>query len=272
MEREEIIEKFSEFLRDFYYNDLTAAVNEGRKSIEIDFSILDRFDTELSDYLSENPEEVLPLAEEAIKQIDLLGEPHLRIKFFALPGSKEIRIRNIRSEHIGKLIVVDGFVKKASDVRPEVSEAIFQCPECGKNISVIQTERVIRPPFECECGCRKGFRLVDQKLYDARWITIEEAPEITSGERPSQINIFLKEDLTTPRMQNRTDPGNRIKVVGILKQLARRMKGTQSRQMEIYIDANSIESMELEWEELEIGSEDEKKLSNWPEIRKYTTS
>ncbi|MGC8812442.1 MAG: minichromosome maintenance protein MCM [Candidatus Aenigmatarchaeota archaeon] len=271
MERENITEKFVEFLREEYYNELVTAVNEGRKSIHIDFSLLDSFDPELADYLLENPEEVLELAEESIKQIDLPGEPKLRIRIFNLPESREIRIRNIRAEHIGKLIAVDGIVKRASEIRPEVSEVVFSCPECGKEITVIQTERIIQTPVECECGNRKGFKILKnkQKLYDARWIAIEEPFEIVSGERPSEIMVFLKEDLTSPRMQNKTDPGNRIKVVGILKELPKRVKGTRSRQVEIYIEANSVESIEVEWEELEITPEDEKKileLAKDPEI------
>ena len=261
MEREQILEKFSEFLRDFYYDELIAAVSENKKSVEIDFSLFDKFDTEISDYTLENPEEVLAIAEDAVEQIDLAGKPRLKIRFFNLPENKQIRIRNIRSEHIGKLISVDGMVRRASEIRPEVSEAIFTCPECDNRITEIQTERIIRPPFECDkCSCKRGFRLVDQKLYDARWVAIEEPFEITTGERPSEIMIFLKEDLTTTRMQNKTEPGNRIKTVGILKQIPKRVKGTRSRQMEIYIDANHVENVEMEWEELELSPDDEKKI------------
>ncbi|MEM5869853.1 MAG: LAGLIDADG family homing endonuclease [Candidatus Aenigmatarchaeota archaeon] len=269
MEREEIVEKFAEFLREYYYNELVSAASEGKKSLVVDFSLLDKFNPELASYLLDNPEEVLSAAEESLKQIDLPGQPSMRIRIFNLPEERQIRIRNIRAEHIGKLISVDGIVKRASEIRPEVYEAVFQCSECGSKITVLQTERFIKPPNECECGNRRNFKLVDQKLYDARWITIEEPFEITSGERPSEIMVFLKEDLTSPKMQNKTDPGNRIKVVGILKQIPRRVRGTRSRQLEIYIDANSVESVEVEWEELEITPEDEKRileLAKDPEI------
>jgi replicative DNA helicase Mcm len=269
MEREEIISRVTEFLREFYYNDLIEAATEGRKSIVIDFSLLDRFDTDLADYLLEFPDESLPATEEATRQIDLPAEAKIKLRFVNLPESKNIRIRSIRAEHVGKMIAVDGTVKRASEVRPEVSEAIFQCLQCGTKHTVIQTEVFLRVPIECDCGNMKNFKLIEQKLYDARWIVIEEPFEITSGERPSDIRIFLKEDLTSLKMQNKTDPGNRIKIVGILKQLPRRIKGATSRQMEIYIDTNSIESIEVEWEELEITPEDEKKiieLANDPEI------
>lgn len=260
MENEDIIEKFSEFLTEFYYNELTTAINEGKMSVLVDFSLFDKFDPDLADYTLENPNEVFPVLNQAVERIDIPGETKLIVRFFNLPEGKNIRIRNLRSEHIGKLLAVDGIVKRASDIRPEVSEAIFQCPSCGAQIAVIQEERKIRPPTECECGYRKKFKLVGHKLYDARWITIEEPFEITSGERPSDITIFLKEDLTSPRMQNKTEPGNRIKVVGTLKEMPRRVKGTASRQMDIYVDANSIESVEVEWEELEVTEEDEQKI------------
>jgi replicative DNA helicase Mcm len=262
MEREEVIDKFSEFLTKKYYLDLLTAANENRKSIEIDFKLLEMFDAELADYLLDNAEEALMIFQECLNNIDI-SDPKIRLRFFNLPESREIRIRNIRSEHIGKMIVVDGIVKRASEVRPEVSEAIFECVECGTRMSIIQTERTISYPSECEnpsCGSRKKFKLVDRKLFDARWIVVEEPFEITSGERPSDLMIYLKEDLTSPKMQNKTDPGNRIKVVGILKELPKKIKGSRSRQMDIYLDANHVQSVDIEWEDVELTPEDEKKI------------
>lgn len=275
MEREDILERFHDFLNEFYKSDLITAVNEGRQSVRIDFSLVDKFDIELADQILENPEETIGIAEEAIRKIDTgLGEAKIRLRFFNLPESREIRIRNIRSEHIGKMIVVDGMVKRASEIRPEVLEAVFECPQCGNRMTIIQKEKTIRAPLKCDndsCRNMRGFTIVGQKLFDARWIVIEELFEVTAGERPSDLTVYLKEDLTTPRMQNRTDPGNRIKVVGILKELPKRIKGTRSRQMEIFLEANFVESIEAEWDEIEINTEDEQKileLARDPEIYK----
>jgi replicative DNA helicase Mcm len=262
MEKEKIAEIFSQFIRENYYEKLVKAVSENVGFLLIDFSLLDKFSPELASYLLENPEETIEACEEAIKQIDTgLGEAELRLRFVNLPEDRQIRIRNIRSQHLGKMIVVDGFVKRASEIRPEVCETVYQCPECGNTITITQKERALKTPERCEaCGNKKGFKLVKQKFYDARWIVVEEPYEITTGERPSELMIYLKEDLTSPKMQNKTEPGNRIKVVGVLKELPRKVKGTRSRQMEIYLDANSIESIEVGWEELEITPEDEKKI------------
>lgn len=261
MEQADAIERFSEFFSEFYKDELVQSVAEGNESFAVDYSLLDKFDIELSDYMLEQSEEAIAAAQESIGQIDTgLTEAKIIARFFNLPESRKIRIRNVRSKHINKLIEVDGIVKRASEIRPEVSEAVFVCPDCGANITIIQGERAMQTPSRCECGNKRGFKMINQKLYDTRWIAIEEPFEITTGERPSEIMVFLKEDLTSLKMRNRTDPGNRIKVVGILKQLPRRSKGKASRQLEIYVDSNYIEGVEIEWEDLEITPEDEEKI------------
>ena len=152
MEREEIVEKFSEFLNEYYLSDLLTAVNEDKKFIAVDFSLIEKFNTSLADELLENPDLFFEAAEDAIQRIDIgLEETKTKVRFFNLPESKQVRVRNLRTEHIGKLIAVDGIVKRASEIRPEVSEAIFTCPDCGNKITVIQTERVVRSPIHCDC-------------------------------------------------------------------------------------------------------------------------
>ena len=122
MEKRDFVENVSEFLNENYENELASALVEGKKSLEIDFSLLEKFDTEMADFFLESPEEALKATEKAaLEQIDTgFGEAKLRIRLFNLPKSKEIRIRNVRAEHIGKMIVIDGLVKRSSDIRPEV--------------------------------------------------------------------------------------------------------------------------------------------------------
>jgi len=143
-------EKFIDFFGEYYVKEIAKAISEERGYIEVDFSLIDKFDIELADLLLENPEETLKIAEEALKEISSTYSPsediQIRIRLFNLPESREIRIRNLRSKHIGKLIVTEGIVKRASEIRPEISEAVFECLNCGNKISVIQTERVISAP------------------------------------------------------------------------------------------------------------------------------
>jgi len=263
-------EKFEEFFRQFYEKDLLAVAAQGKKSIEIHFSDLDRFDPSLADKLLNDPEVILDAAREAITNMDFPeGRVEIEPRFKNLPETVNLRIRNLRSKHIGKFLSLDGVVRRASEVKPEIDVAIFQC-SCGTKTSIKQTERTLRPPIICEaCGKKGPFELIDKKLFDARWIFIEEPFEIVSGEKPGEVSVYLKTDLTIPEMQRKTDPGNRIKVNGIVKEIRKTYRGKMKTQMDIYIDANHVDPTELEWEEVTISPEDEleiKKLANDPDV------
>jgi replicative DNA helicase Mcm len=258
------VENFEEFFNQYYEKDLLAAAAKGKKSIIVDFLLLDKFDPELADKLLNDPEEILKVARDAISNIDLPeGRLEIEPRFKNLPDRFNIRIRNLRSEHIGKFICLDGVVRRASEVKPEVAVAIYQCPLCETKIEVEQKERTLKPPARCdnpECRTKSGFILIDRKLFDARWVFIEEPFEIVTGEKPGDVSVYLKEDLTTPEMQRKTDPGNRLKVNGIVKEIRRILRGKMKTQMDIYVEANYVEPTEIEWEEVLITPEDEEKI------------
>jgi len=267
-------EKFEEFFMQYYEKDLLAAALSGKKSFIVDFSLLDKFDPELADKFLSSPEEILKVAREAILNIDLSeGKLQIEPRFKNLPQRFDLRIRNLRSEHIGKFVSLDGVVRRASEVKPEVNIAVYQCPECGWKMEIEQTERYLTPPLICgnpECGRKSGFGSpIETKLFDARWIFIEEPFEIVSGERPGEVSVYLKEDLTSPEMQRKTDPGNRLRVNGIIKDVKKIFRGKMRTQMDIFVEANYVEPTEIEWEEVVITPEDEeeiKKLANDPEV------
>jgi len=265
------VEQFEEFFSHEYQKELMAAATTGKKSIEVDFVLLDKQYPELADKLLNDPENILKAAKEAIKSVDVPSESKLEIepRFKNLPERFNIRIRSLRSEHIGKFVCLDGVVRRASEVKPEVSIAIYECPDCGAKLSVEQTERFLKEPLVCECGRKGGFKQIDRKLFDVRWIFIEEPFEIVTGEKPGEVSVYLKEDLTTPEMQRKTDPGNRLRINGIVKEIKKVFRGKMKTQMDIFVEANYVEAAEIEWEEVVINPEDEEKikeLANDPDV------
>ncbi|MBI4171004.1 MAG: minichromosome maintenance protein MCM [Candidatus Aenigmarchaeota archaeon] len=245
-----------QFLHEKYLAELHKALNED-KAVVIDFSVFDRFDPVTADQLLEDPENVLKAFREAAESI---VQEKIHVRFRNLPESRHIRIRNLRARHMNRLWTVDATIKSASEVKPQIYEAVFECPECAKKIPVVQETNILQKPGQCECGRRGDFSLVEKKLYDVRWLQGIEPFEITTGEQPGEISILLKEDLTTPRMQKKTDPGSRLTIVGVLKELPKRIKGKLSTKMDMYIEATYAEPSEIEFEELEITEEDEKKI------------
>ncbi len=264
------------FFRQVYEKEILEAARKGRKSVVVSFKDLDRFSPELADRLLNEPDAVLAEAREAVASIALLEAPEMEVRFKDLPEDRTVRIRSIRSSHIGKFICVEGVVRRASEVKPEISVAVYQCPDCGSNIEVEQKERTIKPPAMCNCGRRGNFPLVDKKLFDARWIVLEEPFEMSMGERPGQVTVYLKNDLTTPDMQRKTDPGNRLKITGVIREIKKTVRGKVKTQMDFFLEANYVEPTETEWEEIEISREDEeriKKLASDPDVyRKLVSS
>ena len=160
------------------------------------------------------------------------------------------------------MIVVEGIIRQASDVRPEVVNAKFECPSCGTVISVLQMEKKFREPSRCSCGRKGSFKLLSKEMVDTQRLVVEESPEsLSGGEQPKRINVFLKEDLVEPRMEEKTTPGSRVKIIGILEEVPIPMKtGGLSTRFELAIEANNIIPLEETFEELDISEEDERQI------------
>jgi replicative DNA helicase Mcm len=245
---------------DFYKKEVGKSLRKGEKVIYIDFMQLTEFSNKLSDEVLSNPEEVLRLIELAIEESGLVKDVRVRLK--NLPKTQELKVRNIRSKHLNEMIVIEGIIRQASDVRPQVVNAKFECPSCGTVIAVLQIEKKFREPSRCSCGRRGGFKLISKEMVDTQRLVIEEAPEsLSGGEQPKRLNVFVKEDLVEPRMEEKTTPGARVKVIGVLKEVPVPLhSGGLSTRFELAIEVNNIIPLEETFEELEINEEDEKQI------------
>ncbi len=256
----EQVERFQEFLEANYKKQIHETVSKGFKSLVIDFSELTRFDHELADLLLEEPEEVVKAAELAVEQFDI-KEP-IRIRLKNLPKSQQMRIKDIRSKHINKLLYFEAIVRQSSDVRPQVVCAKFECPACGSVITILQLETKFKEPARCTCGRRGKFRLLNKDLVDAQRLVVEEAPEdLEGGAQPKRMSVFLKEDLVEPKMEKKTTPGCKIGVVGTVKEIPIILKsGVTSTRYDLMIEANYLEPIQEEFTEIELDPEDEEEI------------
>jgi len=273
MEAAEIINKFKEFFEKDYEAKLKDRVRKGNHFIGVDFSDLLNFDHELSDYLLDNPEDAVVAAEEAVK--DCVDEEikKFNIRFLNLPKNQTVLVRNIRSKHIGKLLVIEGVVRQKSDVRPQVTSAKFECPSCGNIINVLQLDKTFKEPNKCGCGRKGKFRLLKKELVDAQGLVLEEDPEnLQGGEQPKRMNVLLKDDLVSPLSERKTNPGSKIKIIGTIKEVpifSRR--GSKTTRFDLLIEANNFETIEENFYEVEITKEEDKeikKLSKDPKVYK----
>jgi len=252
-----------------YKKDIGESIRKGRKVVFVDFDDLASNSPVLAEALMSNPEEILQLLEVALEESGLIKTP--RIRFNNLPETQKVKIRTIRAEHLEQLIFFEGLVRQASEVRPQVINARFECPSCGTVISVLQIEKKFREPSRCSCGRKGQFRLLSKTMVDAQRLVIEETPEaLIGGEQPRRMNVFLKEDLVEPIMEEKTTPGSRVRILGVLKEVPVPLpSGAISTRFDLAIEANNIVPLETTYEELDISEEDELRileLSEDPEL------
>ncbi|MFH1445032.1 MAG: LAGLIDADG family homing endonuclease [Nanoarchaeota archaeon] len=254
--RIEFIAKIKEFLHENYETEMTSASMEN-KALDVDYSTLHKYNSEIADLLLIEPDNVFEIINEAVKDIDLPNP--FNVRFYNLPELTSIR--NLRSRHLSKLISVEGTVRRASEIRPEITESFWECSECGEEIIQPIRASIIMRPFQCTndtCRSRKAFKQTGKKMVDTRWITIEEPFELTEGDRPSQVTIVLIDDLVSPEMRRITDPGNRLKISGILRETP---KGkSYSTKLEFFIDGNHVEPLEIGWHHIDISESDKERI------------
>ena len=262
MDTQEQIILFKEFIEQEYVADLLENARVGNNTLNIDFKRLAKFDVALAEDLLEAPEEVIKAIEIAVEQFDLLTKVRFNIRFFNLPSSQKIMIRDIRSKHIGKFLCVEGAVRQKSDVRPQVTSARFECPSCGNVIPVLQLDTKFNEPSRCGCGRKGKFRLLSKELVDAQSIYLEEAAEdLDGGEQPKRMKVFLKDDLASPLSDKKTNPGSRIIVFGWVKEVPVVLRtGGQSTRFDLMIEANYVDSLGEEFGDIKITPEEIKQI------------
>jgi replicative DNA helicase Mcm len=256
------LSSFEDFFNERYRQDLEkmSEFYPGKRSLEVDFKKLDAFDSSLADELIKKPYALLRSAKDAILQLNVVAldggalKPHVR--FFNIPKEHRVDIRDINSSLINTFISVEGIITKITDVKPRIIEAVFQCRHCGRIYTVAQSDLTgkLSEPGVCACE-RKNFELLQEqsKFIDTQKAEIQEPLEVLrGGEQAKKTAVWLLDDLT-----NKLIPGDKVEVAGVLQLQNPKYKGSI---YDTFIDANHVNKLEKEFEELELNKEDMKKI------------
>ncbi len=253
--------RFKSFLKEYCWNEILQLANEypDVRSLYIPFQTINLFDRSLSLEVLESPEKTIRGLEESLKEIDLPVDKsldHAHIRIVNIPS--KVAIGNLRSSHLGKFVAIEGMIRKATEVRPRITKAAFQCMRCGYITYVEQNSFKFEEPFAgCEeetCGKKGPFKvLIDESTFiDAQKLQIQEPPEDLRGAQSQGIDIDADDDIAGLVL-----PGQRIVINGILKSRQRTLKDGKSTYFDIVLEANSIEMLESAYDEVEISSSDE---------------
>lgn len=260
-----IIEQIREF-QDFIKSDknLEYKAKTCDKHIIIDFADLIKWSDVFGSELLDNPEDTLKTFEKAIEYLREDMEKDIKIRFINIDKipSCNIRIRDIRVSDWGKFKVITGVIKHISDITGEVTTRKFECPLCGNILNIIQD--LFSPkkePTRCGCGRKGKFIEIDAEKIDSQRMVIEEDFETIEGtQQPKRMDILLQYGLCSKEIERFNTLGSRVAITGIIFARPKITHGKITNELEKYLYANYIQSLDEKYKELEITEEDKQKI------------
>ena len=265
-------ERFQEFLSTLqtekeehkYRKRLGQLSGSGQRHIVVDFEDLISFDSELAKLLIDRPDEYLPYIERSAWAQLKIEDPEyaeltkrVRVRFRKLP--ERYSLRRIGAEHLGKLLLLDGIIVRATPVKPLVTRAAFQCRKCNSITYVEQVGLLMREASVCG-RCRSEILDFSEKhssFINTQEFRIQERPEdLPPGQLPRAVDVKLHEDLV-----DIARPGDRVSLTGIVRAQQEVLgRGTRLRTFELFLDTNHVDVAGKEAEVVEITAEEEKQI------------
>jgi len=273
-------ERFEEFLRTYkddqgsliYWTKVQQMSINDELSLPIDFQDLISFDNVFVALAAEDPSKFIEIVNNALAAVLRVEDPDYvssidtaSLKARITNYSEHVLLRAIRSKHIGKLVRVSGIMMRASEVKPLLVQAMFQCRICDEKIPQTQEDGRYTEPVRCPlCDKKTPMRLLAQESQFRDWqkVRIQESPdELPPGQMPRSIDIILEGDIVDV-----SRPGDLVKITGILQttpDFSRR--GGRLATFNIFIEAIGVEVTEKEHEQVDLSEEDEKEIKELSE-------
>ncbi|HET6399414.1 MAG TPA: minichromosome maintenance protein MCM [Candidatus Thermoplasmatota archaeon] len=231
------------------------------RSVEVRFNEIQLRDPDLANYLLQRPQQTLRVGNQVLQQVDVTVDPRPRLllRVTGLPESQKHKVRDLRAEHLGRFVSIEGLVKKVTEVRPTVEEGVFECKVCTTRARVIQDDEFLQEPVHCEtCDRPSSWRLVEEesRYIDHQKVEVQEAPEgLRGGAQPERITVHIQDDLV-----HRMSPGDRVLVSGILATQARRSGNNKRVEFNKVLQGIAVELKEQAFSEIELTEEDKEEI------------
>jgi DNA replicative helicase MCM subunit Mcm2 (Cdc46/Mcm family) len=240
METSELVNIAYNFMDTEYKSEVYRKAGKGSKRIVLDYRKLAEFNPEVAELLLDDPENTMAAFEMAAKSFEDSGLT--RVRFKNLTNIARVPISELREKHIGKIIQIEGIIKQKGGVRPHIIEARFECPGCGNILRIIQMdEKHFKEPSRCGCGRKGHFKKIELNKIDVFPLMLEEPAEDSASAKLTQHRVLFKEDLCEPKLERLLNPGIRVVVTGILKEIQIEKAGIATNQMDWYTDANYVD-------------------------------
>ena len=316
MDRNELIEQFKQFFSknnafNFgtsknriignYYDELLslALVYPDENYIDVRYDHVLSFNKKLARELIINSEVWLESATIAISEISLPSYVKKKTSVFdmdeetqeyedtmqgvsvhitELPEEYVVPISDLRHDHIDKFLSIVCTVSKATDPRPRIIEAVWQCLRCTHKTITYQdpdSNKLNEPFAGCEnetCGKKGPFKLLkgESVKIDRQYIKVQEPLENLRGRQPKYLYVNCKNELV-----DAAKIGDKVIITGRLEGRIKSDKEGKSQDLDLYLNANSIKKSEKDFENIEISPQEEAyflELSKTPNLEKLIAS
>eukprot|EP00743_Colponemidia_sp_Colp-15_P004628 GILK01004988.1.p1 GENE.GILK01004988.1~~GILK01004988.1.p1 ORF type:complete len:834 (+),score=187.07 GILK01004988.1:48-2504(+) len=144
------------------------------------------------------------------------------------------RLRDLKTDKIGRLMSFAGTVTRTSEVRPELLYGTFKCLECNTEIRDVLQQFKYTEPQTCRnqvCANRTNWELVmdESKFVDWQKVRVQEnSNEIPAGSMPRSIDIILRHEIV-----DGSKPGDKVIFTGslvVVPDVASLLKPGESKQ------------------------------------------
>ncbi len=278
-------ERFLDFFKkEKYRQKISQMAIQGKESLTVEFEDLFAFDQSLAEALLDKPEQFLQYANNAAyAQLGIEDSEYAQkidkvtVRITKLLGHEQLR--KLGSKQMGKLVMIDAIVVRATPVRPMVMRAAFKCKRCGTINQVEQKGQFLKAPTVCagpDCGKDGPFDFVQEEsaFVDSQDLRLQERPEDLP---PGQLPRTLAAKLIGEDVVDVARPGDHVSIVGIVQAFAPSKPGIgKLRTFILQLDANSVEVLGKEPETSPPTPEEQEKilsLAKDPQVhRKLTNS
>ncbi len=262
-------QRFEDFLKQAKYRErISQMAVANSTSLVADFEDIMIFDMGLGESLREKPDEYLAhINRAAYSQLEIEDSEYasrieeVTVRFRNLLETTQLRM--LGAANIGRLVMVEGIIVRATPVQPQVMRAAFKCKRCGETAYLDQTGPFLKAPLKCEaphCQSKGPFEFVQEgsAFIDYQQIRIQERPEdLPPGQLPRTLNVKL----VSRDLVDKARPGDHVAITGIVRAEAPVFPTVgKLRVFRLHLDANFLDIESKEPETGFITPEEEKKI------------
>ncbi|KAJ5713833.1 uncharacterized protein N7483_011014 [Penicillium malachiteum] len=238
-----------------YRADIVVMLNRGLRRLTVSIDEIRAHNRELAEGLLTSPFDYSEAFDRALKEVvkTLPGRPSKETSdevtyycaYVGAFGEFSCNPRTLGSQHLNRMVSLEGIVTKCSLVRPKIIQSVHYSEKKDRflsrkyrdqtmtasgatSLNVYPQEDDEKNPLITEYGY--------STYMDHQSISIQEMPErAPAGQLPRSVDVILDDDLV-----DRAKPGDRIQLVGTYRTLGNRNAGSGSSTFRTVVMANNI--------------------------------